>query len=131
MSYCLYDSEGYVADLATITGLRNLRKEVDNAGSPQLRILLNSGTVDVSEELMNEIDAIEAEDPETKKTISDLKELAGKCKDVLIITDGMFEPNNSKNSSFTKMGKTLYSSGYPGNQHGGSPPKDKNKKWKY
>jgi hypothetical protein len=90
MSYYLYDSCGYVGDLASISGLSALMDYFDEHGGKNLRRLSEKGTVKISKALINELQALaDPSDRDIKATLDNFKILVRKSKDIIIITDGI------------------------------------------
>lgn len=94
MSYSIYDSRGYVGDLATVEGLKELRTFLASQGqeASQLKILLNNGHVRTSVKLLEEFGNLpEPGSADVKKTLFNLEDLVAQCEDIVIITDGVFD----------------------------------------
>ena len=83
MSYFIYDSNGYVGDLCSNNGLNELKQSVGK----KLPDLFGDGYVEITDKFKSLLDKIDSSD----KTVKNLISLAKKCKDIVIITDGIFE----------------------------------------
>lgn len=93
MSYSVYDSRGYIGDLASNTGLAMLRDHVESRGGPLLNRMFEAGHIRQSEALATELTALpDSPHGSVNSTIANLRALAGKCEDIIIITDGVFGP---------------------------------------
>jgi len=86
MSYCIYDSSGYVGDLASTSGLKELMDYLSSYGGANLKELAENGCVETSDELTAELKQL-PDDP----FFNNFKELVEKSKDIVIINDGLFE----------------------------------------
>jgi hypothetical protein len=84
MTYYIYDMNGYVGDFASIQGLVELEKEIGD----KLPTLFDDG-VDNPQTVLKNLEGINSTNADIQSTIDLLKELAGKCKGTLIITDGV------------------------------------------
>jgi hypothetical protein len=89
MSYCIYDVNGYVGDLASNKGLNDLWTFLEGKGK-QIDLLIKDGTVNVSKELIKELAKLSATEASIAITLDNLRTLVKKCKDVIIVTDGTF-----------------------------------------
>ena len=87
MSYCIYDVNGYVGDLASNKGLDALWTFLEGKGK-QIDLLIKDGTVNVSKELLKELAKLSATEASIAITLDNLRTLVKKCKDVVIVTDG-------------------------------------------
>ncbi len=97
MSFCLYDSRGYIGDLATNAGMDALTTYINDKGGPKLQSLAEDGSVRISKGLADELENIpDSLDPDVQSTLDILKEYAVKCEDIIIITDGIFEEEVEK-----------------------------------
>jgi hypothetical protein len=85
MGYYLYDVNGYVGNLATNTGLEELATFIEGTDKSSVKELFRTGSVDASDMLYKEVNEL----PTGSKVIDNFKLLVGKCKDVIIITDGV------------------------------------------
>jgi hypothetical protein len=84
MTYYIYDMNGYVGDFASIQGLVELEKEIGS----KLPTLFDDG-VDDPQTVLKNLEGINSTNADIQSTIDLLRELAGKCKGTLIITDGV------------------------------------------
>jgi hypothetical protein len=89
MSYCIYDVNGYVGDLASNKGLDDLWTFLEGKGK-QIDLLIKDGTVNVSKELLKELAKLSATEASIAITLDNLRTLVKKCQDVVIVTDGTF-----------------------------------------
>lgn len=85
MGYYLYDVNGYVGNLATNTGLEELATFIEGTDKSSVKELFRTGSVDTSDMLYKEVNEL----PTGSKVVDNFKLLVGKCKDVIIITDGV------------------------------------------
>lgn len=92
MSWYIYDSDGYVGDLATNKGLVDLSNHIQKAGDEKLKALFNDGHSRTGTVLDDSIENIPDSPIESiNKTLHNFKELIKKCSDIVVITDGTFE----------------------------------------
>ena len=92
MTYQLYDAQGYVGDLATTTGLQELREFVDSqSGAENIKGFLDKGAALVTDELIEELGKLPlaAATKEVKGTVDTLRQLILLCDVVAIINDGL------------------------------------------
>ena len=91
MSYQLVDADGYVADIATTSGLAALQQwAVSLEGAVNLKGFLGMGAALMTEELVAEVDALELPvDPVVRKTFLGLREALHNCDVVAIISNGL------------------------------------------
>lgn len=89
MGYYLYDSNGYVGDLASNHGMQELEDFLEQNASVAIAHLLHEGWVPIEATLTDELKLIpDPTDPFVLKTWKNLKEMLSKCQDVAIISDG-------------------------------------------
>lgn len=89
MSWYVYDSQGYVGDLATNRGLVEMSQHIQRHGEDKLKALIESGHTRVGPVLSQALDALPpAAARDVNDTIDNLKKLVAKCADIVIITDG-------------------------------------------
>lgn len=88
MSFCIYDSLGYVGDLATNKGLYDLSEYMaQHPDTDDLEKLFKEGTILKTEHLLEEIKMLGSpKDPDIRATLNNLKTLIEKSTDVIIIT---------------------------------------------
>lgn len=88
MSYYLYDSKGYVGDVASNKGMDDLAKYLTkHPDADDLEKLVKEGTVLKTDHLIEEINLLGSpKDPDIKDTLDNLKVLINKASDVIIIT---------------------------------------------
>lgn len=88
MSYCMYDIDGYVGNLATTHGLELLRYFIsEKKPNSKLAEMIELGGSLISPELIQSIERINSDDPDIGKTLMNLKSLVKKCKVVAIINN--------------------------------------------
>lgn len=90
MSYSLYDSRGYVADIASGGGWTDFRAacETQEPG-PETESLVEDGFSDFPADLAAELQAVRFDDPSADSVRQQLAATAAKCEDVCILTDGV------------------------------------------
>ena len=86
MSYCIYDVNGYVGDLASNQGLDDLWTFLEGK-SKQIDLLIKDGTVNVSKELIKELAKVSATEAGIATTLDNLRTLVKKCQDVVIVSE--------------------------------------------
>lgn len=91
MSYSLYDTKGYVDDLATTTGLRELAEFARANGDRHVIAFFDLGASLITDEFVSGLVALSKKkgDPLVKNTLDDLIEAVGRCNLVAIISDGV------------------------------------------
>jgi len=90
MGYYIYDSNGYVGDLASITGYHELCDYLIQQ-NPKFKTFVEQGYTPIIKESLAEIMNIKLPDDQMiAKTIENFQQLAKKCQDILIVTDGVF-----------------------------------------
>lgn len=90
MSYYAYDSNGYVGDVGSNTGWKSLCDYLMDNGNPASKSLCRDGWSDG-------IDFRDIPEPEDKVLLglySNLKEIASRCEEVLIVSQGFEEGQN-------------------------------------
>lgn len=92
MTYYIYDANGYVGDLASTNGLRELRNYLESIEAPKIQSLLSAGYKARNDELLTEINSLATPDnPTVRETVSNLIALTNRCDEIIIITDGVFD----------------------------------------
>lgn len=88
MSYYMYDSLGYVGDVASNKGMDDLVKYLTkHPDVDDLEKLVKEGTILKTDHLVEEINLLGIpKDQDIKDTLDNLKVLINKAKDVIIIT---------------------------------------------
>ena len=88
MSYYIYDSNGYVGDLASNKGLNDLVDFIEKYPDvEELNSLFTNGSVLKTERLLEEIKRIGVpKNSDVRETLNNLKFMIGKSSDVIIIT---------------------------------------------
>lgn len=98
MSYYLYDSNGYLGDLATITGLRELNQYLLKQNNKALSAFVNNGEIPLGKSFVEAIAELPLSgNRDIDNTITNLKSMVAKAQDIVIITDGVgneFDPEN-------------------------------------
>ena len=90
MGWYLYDSDGYVGDLASGKGLAYLRTfSLDSNTSPVVKAFFKKGYSKSTSALQSEFKLLCSPDPTVNETIQNLVELLGKCKNIAIISNGV------------------------------------------
>ena len=93
MSYQLYDSNGYVGDLATITGLNELADYLLSFNVVVITKFMDEGDSTEIGKLTKALKKIPAsDDKDIQDTLDNLINLLGKCEEIAIISDGI-EPD--------------------------------------
>jgi hypothetical protein len=93
MSYQLYDSNGYVGDLATNTGLDQLSNYLLSFKVKAISKFINQGESLNINRLIKSLKKIPAsDDKDIQNTLDNLINLLGKCEEIAIISDGI-EPD--------------------------------------
>lgn len=87
MTFYLFDSEGFVGDLASINGLMELRNLLDDR-NPVITKFFDKGYAENIVKLQESISDIISTDEDINSTLDNFKELLKKCKDIAIIIDG-------------------------------------------
>lgn len=85
MSYCMYDSFGYIGDIASNSGLKELFTTIRNSNVTSLSSLIENGYVYASDSIIADIEKL----PSESDTIQNFILQAKKCKDVIIINNGL------------------------------------------
>jgi len=93
MSYQLYDADGYVGDLATTSGLKELREFLDEDGQhPRLSELVRDGSLElaaeIKAEILAEIRTIDA-GADVASMLDNLAVLLRESEGIIIISDGL------------------------------------------
>jgi len=97
LSYQIYDSTGYIADLATNQGLRDLMEYLRQQDDSDISKLANDGEIEITPEVINKIKSIKASsEKNVNSTLEILKSNIDKVEDILIISDGMEPEEDSK-----------------------------------
>ena len=92
MTWYLFDSNGYVGDLATIKGLADLRTFIlRTSKNHYVKDFFNQGYSTHMVELQKEFKQLHSPNTSINNTMQNLVELLGKCEDVAIINDGIEE----------------------------------------
>jgi hypothetical protein len=88
MSFCIYDSNGYVGDLASNRGLDGLAMYIEkHPDADELGKLFKEGFILKTEHLLEEIKMIGAPKyPDIRATLNNLKTLIEKSTEIIIIT---------------------------------------------
>lgn len=87
MSYALYDSKGFVGDLASNAGLRDFTDFLEKEGGTRLKAFVGRGEVRISEILKSEIEKLPIPtDPDVRKTLENFKILLEKSEEYIIIS---------------------------------------------
>jgi hypothetical protein len=87
MTYVLCDANGFVGDLASITGLDDMQKALK--GDPVLDEFFEFGYYDDIETLKKALADKKSTDPMVNATIENLRQLAAQCEIGAIIWDGV------------------------------------------
>jgi hypothetical protein len=89
MSFYIYDSNGYVGDLASNKGLNDLAEYIEkHPDADELGKLIKEGYVLKTEQLMEELKLLSApKDSDIQDSLNNLKTLIEKSSDVIIITN--------------------------------------------
>ena len=90
MTLLVYDINGYIGDLATNTGYHELMESLKPIGGV-FENLFDEETTDKLDALLTAIDDLDMTtlNPNVKKTALILRNLAKKCEEIIIITDGV------------------------------------------
>ena len=89
MTYYVYDSKGYIGDLASGKGLSDLRIfSLQASKDPEVKAFFNKGISKSPLKLQSEFKALNSSNASINETIQNLIEMLGKCKDVAIISNG-------------------------------------------
>jgi N-methylhydantoinase B/oxoprolinase/acetone carboxylase alpha subunit len=89
MTWYLYDSNGYVGDLASISGLEDLQEFIEQYGEEKLIRLFEEGWTRTGTVLTEAIEKLPAaKDKALNDTLENFKALVAKSQDIVIITDG-------------------------------------------
>jgi ribonuclease J len=90
MGYYLYDTRGYVGDVASIHGLTLMSAYARKVSrEPQVKKFFEKGFAPVTAELIAGFKALHPADRDITYTISNLVDLLAKCDEIAIISDGM------------------------------------------
>jgi len=90
MAYDLYDVGGYVAPLATVGGLRQLRQFADRHNLYNLQGFLEKGAALITEIFIRELEDIKGASKEVQATIDNLLDaLKGKAELAVFVVDGV------------------------------------------
>lgn len=85
MGWYAYDADGYVGDVGTNTGWADLCDFFRTSGNEEAKFLADNGWV-------NELDFRSLGTPGdevVRQTLENLKQVAVKCREVLIVTNGV------------------------------------------
>jgi hypothetical protein len=85
MGVYLYDVDGYVGDVGTNLGWSELCAYLSTSGSKMGRALVKWGYTLVGNDLFEIADP---KDPDVAMTLMNLQQLALKCSEILIVSDG-------------------------------------------
>jgi len=85
MSYAIYDSDGFVGDLASNYGLEQL-DEFLSSRSSNLEKFFEQGYSESIEELKSDLKGEASDNVAINETINNLRSLIKKCKDIVIIS---------------------------------------------
>ena len=85
MGFCLYDVNGYVGDVGTAQGWDDLCAYLATSGSKMGRELARRGFTVAGNDLFD-LEPPQQED--VRSTFENLRELAKKCSELLIVSDG-------------------------------------------
>jgi hypothetical protein len=90
MSYAVYDSRGYVTDVASGGGWSDFRDavELDSPG-PETKTLIAEGSSDDPEALFEELRKASFPNESADSVRKMITHAASKCQDVVIVTDGV------------------------------------------
>lgn len=100
MSYYLFDVNGYVGDLASIRGLRELREVLSEKGK-EIDVFLDEGCSEKLLVLREELLSIDKPDnKDVASTLKNLLFLIKKCTDIAIISDGLEYSNDSNKEDY-------------------------------
>ena len=88
MGFYVYDSAGYVGDLASIGGWATFRKAVEHVRSGAVEALLEDGITDDPTGLAKQLAGIKLTGT-IEDTRKNLLTLTQRCKDCVIVTDGV------------------------------------------
>lgn len=89
MSYQLYDVNGYLGDMATTTGLRDLREFIETKGNKATKGLMELGSSLITDDLIAGLKALVPEDAEVRTTLKNLVSMVNKAELVVIINNGI------------------------------------------
>jgi hypothetical protein len=90
LTYCLYDSNGYVGDLASIGGLKDLRDFVlHKTNDKNIRSFFDKGHITPTPALITRIKGLHSDNESINTTLTNLVDLLSKCDTVAIISDGV------------------------------------------
>lgn len=87
MSYALYDEDGFVGDVATVGGLRELRTVAFEQGNDAVVGLFEMGAAFLTDELIDGLKLLKPRKATVKKTLENLIRLVDKS-DLLVIISG-------------------------------------------
>lgn len=93
MSYYIYDTNGYVGDLASGGGLSDLKKYIQSIETTDIvNKLIDNGYVPKTDELLSDLNKItKPKDSDILDTLNNLISLSRRCDEIVIITDGIFD----------------------------------------
>lgn len=91
MSYQLYDVNGYVGDLATTSGLQELREFVEKTDNEVVFAFLRIGAGLMTKELIDGIKNLKPREANVRETVENLAKMIGSCRLIAIISDGLNE----------------------------------------
>lgn len=89
MSYQLYDANGYVGELATTMGLRDLSEYIMDKGNKATKGLMELGSSLITDDLVNGLKALVPEETSIKTTLKNLISMVNKAELVVIINNGI------------------------------------------
>jgi len=87
MSYAVYDANGYVGDMASGGGLKELREHAVTTDNEALKTFVDDGYADP--DTLAKAITLPVGESELGDTLKNLKELAGKCELIMIISNGI------------------------------------------
>lgn len=101
MSYSIYDSRGYVAEVASGGGWSDFRAAVEtDSPGPETNTLVAEGSSDDPEALFDELRAVSFDDESADSVRAMIAHAASKCQDVAILTDGVgFEDSEAEDKT--------------------------------
>lgn len=88
MTYCLFDSKGFLGDLASIHGLYELREFLSPRNAIFREFFDKGYTIEIAQ-FLEALSDITSEDDTINETILNLKGLLEKCRDIAIISNAV------------------------------------------
>jgi len=102
MSYYFADSNGYIADAASMGGWRAFVQWANGQESEELHGFLEDGKTEEPADLASALESMHADDPDVEDVLRGLADAADSAEDVLIVSDGTTDLDEDEEESGTQ-----------------------------